>query len=106
MDDIRYNFLIGNSGTIFEGRGWGRIGEHTPGYNEDSFGICIIGYFHKSVVKPAAKSALNILIDCAKQRVGFKTILKRIYFSIYLLRYCIDHACIFETEFQVIVNND
>ena len=92
MVDIRYNFLIGSNGAIFEGRGWERMGEHNPGYNEESFGICMIGYFHKSVVKPAATSALNILIECAKERVSFKNISKGLHFSVYFLRYCINHT--------------
>ncbi|KAK2166605.1 hypothetical protein LSH36_37g04024 [Paralvinella palmiformis] len=30
-DDIRYNFLIGQDGLIYEGRGWGVLGQHTDG---------------------------------------------------------------------------
>jgi len=28
-DDIRYNFIIGGNGGIYEGRGWDKEGEHT-----------------------------------------------------------------------------
>ena len=38
MDDIRYNFLIGQDGVIYEGRGWGVVGQHTKGENSMSVG--------------------------------------------------------------------
>jgi peptidoglycan recognition protein len=43
--DIGYNFLVGGDGNIYEGRGWIRVGAHTPGYNINSMGICLIGNF-------------------------------------------------------------
>ena len=38
MDDIKYNFLIGQDGVIYEGRGWGVVGQHTDGDNFMSVG--------------------------------------------------------------------
>lgn len=43
--DIGYNFLIGEDGIAYEGRGWGIRGAHSPDYNAKSIGICIIGNF-------------------------------------------------------------
>ena len=31
FDDIKFNFIIGGNGVIFEGRGWNSIGEHSSG---------------------------------------------------------------------------
>jgi len=43
--DIGYNFLIGEDGNAYEGRGWDYVGAHAPGYNTQSIGICILGHF-------------------------------------------------------------
>ena len=45
LDDVRYNVLIGGDGSIFEGRGFNGIGEHTPNHNNNSLGIALIGKF-------------------------------------------------------------
>jgi hypothetical protein len=44
-NDIGYNFLIGEDGNVYEGRGWEAVGAHAPTYNTRSIGICIIGDF-------------------------------------------------------------
>lgn len=43
--DIGYNFVIGEDGNVYEGRGWDYVGAHAPGYNTQSIGICVIGDF-------------------------------------------------------------
>ncbi|XP_073417362.1 peptidoglycan recognition protein 3-like isoform X2 [Dendrobates tinctorius] len=43
--DIGYNFIIGNDSTIFEGRGWTKLGAHAQGFNSKSIGISFIGNF-------------------------------------------------------------
>lgn len=42
-NDIGYNFLVGEDGNIYEGRGWGKKGAHSKSFNGKSIGICIIG---------------------------------------------------------------
>ncbi|XP_013378923.1 uncharacterized protein LOC106150586 [Lingula anatina] len=44
-DNIGYNFLIGEDGVVYEGRGWDFIGAHTPTWNKKSIGIAMIGNF-------------------------------------------------------------
>jgi N-acetylmuramoyl-L-alanine amidase. len=44
-NDIGYNFVVGEDGNVYEGRGWGYVGAHAPNYNSRSIGICIIGDF-------------------------------------------------------------
>ena len=41
-DDIRYNFLIGQDGVIYEGRGWNVAGQHTVGEDDTSIGKSIV----------------------------------------------------------------
>lgn len=48
--DIGYNFLVGEDGNVYEGRGWGKTGAHTVGYNSKSVGICFIGNFESTYV--------------------------------------------------------
>jgi len=43
--DIGYNFIVGESGHIFEGRGWTRVGAHAVNWNSRSIGIAVIGDF-------------------------------------------------------------
>jgi N-acetylmuramoyl-L-alanine amidase len=45
FDDIAFNFVVGEDGNIYEGRGWGVVGELAPNYNTRSIGIAIIGDF-------------------------------------------------------------
>jgi len=41
--DIGYNFLVGEDGNVYEGRGWDKQGAHSKLFNSKSIGICIIG---------------------------------------------------------------
>jgi N-acetylmuramoyl-L-alanine amidase len=43
--DIGYNFVVGEDGNVYEGRGWDNVGAHAPAYNPRGIGICIIGDF-------------------------------------------------------------
>lgn len=58
LDDIRYNFLIGGDGSIFEGRGFNEIGQHTLNYNNNSLGIGLIGKF--DVETPPAAQVISL----------------------------------------------
>lgn len=40
--DIGYNFLVGDNGVVYEGRGWNRVGAHSPGFNRNSIGFCFL----------------------------------------------------------------
>lgn len=62
LTDIKYNFLVGGDGNVYEGRGWRKEGAHTRGYNVDSLGIALIGTFNK--VEPPEiqmKAAQNVM---------------------------------------------
>ena len=37
-DDIGYSFVVGEDGNIYEGRGWNKVGAHSPVFNRDSIG--------------------------------------------------------------------
>lgn len=42
-DDIGYNFIVGEDGNVYEGRGWDIVGAHAGvnTYNQQSLGIII-----------------------------------------------------------------
>ncbi|XP_017785947.1 PREDICTED: peptidoglycan-recognition protein SC2-like [Nicrophorus vespilloides] len=61
-NDIGYNFIIGEDGNIYEGRGWGVTGAHAPPLNDKSIGICIIGTFIDTLPNEKALHALRDLI--------------------------------------------
>ncbi|GFG39223.1 hypothetical protein Cfor_00124, partial [Coptotermes formosanus] len=62
--DIGYNFVVGEDGNIYEGRGWNVMGAHAPAYNAQSIGICIIGDFTDRLPNQAALRAVRQLIQC------------------------------------------
>ena len=43
-DGIGYNWLVDETGTIFEGRGWASRGAATKGWNSRSVSVCFTGY--------------------------------------------------------------
>ncbi|XP_047991473.1 peptidoglycan recognition protein-like [Leguminivora glycinivorella] len=47
--DIPYNFLVGNDGRVYEGRGWNIEGAHTFGYNRCSLGVAFIGDYSEEL---------------------------------------------------------
>ncbi|XP_059470164.1 peptidoglycan-recognition protein 2-like [Neocloeon triangulifer] len=62
--DIGYNFLVGEDGRVYEGRGWQAIGSHTPGFNSLSIGVCFIGTFSAYLPYPVALDAAKLLNEC------------------------------------------
>ncbi|KAL1769211.1 peptidoglycan recognition protein 1 [Sigmodon hispidus] len=61
--DVGYNFLVGEDGHVYEGRGWNIKGAHTgPTWNPISIGITFMGNYMKQVPsKRALRAALNLL---------------------------------------------
>ena len=43
-NDIAYNYIIMPSGRVYEGRGFGVVGSHAPGFNTKGIGICFAGH--------------------------------------------------------------
>ena len=74
--DIGYNFLVGEDGNAYEGRGWDVQGAHATNYNSQSHGTCMIGTFSTRNPNQAALTALENLWDCGvslnKITSGFK----------------------------------
>ncbi|XP_076679571.1 peptidoglycan recognition protein 3 [Andrena cerasifolii] len=61
--DIGYNFVVGEDGNVYEGRGWGKHGAHSVSYNSKSIGICVIGNFVGHNPNAAAIQAIQTLIS-------------------------------------------
>lgn len=66
--DIGYNFCVGGTGQVYEGRGWDVVGTHAPNYNDRSIGICFIGDFRTELPTPEMLAAAKSLIACAVER--------------------------------------
>lgn len=62
--DIGYNFIIGEDGRVYEGRGWDRVGAHTRGYNSKSVSMTMIGDYRKRLPNEKALTALKNIISC------------------------------------------
>ncbi|CAK1588559.1 unnamed protein product [Parnassius mnemosyne] len=58
--DIPYNFIIGNDGRVYEGRGWGIEGAHTFTYNRCSLGIGFIGDYREELTVHSRVTELQI----------------------------------------------
>ena len=76
IDDIAYNYLIGNDGNVYEGRGWKYQGALVKGYNAGSFGIVFMGNFMKELPSEkaltAAKQLLDKLVNLQKLKEDYK----------------------------------
>lgn len=67
-NDIGYNFLVGEDGRVYEGRGWLTQGAHAPTYNSLSHGICIIGNFMERMPDMIAMDTARALMRCGVQK--------------------------------------
>jgi N-acetylmuramoyl-L-alanine amidase len=64
--DIAYNFLVGEDGRAYEGRGWDKLGAHTCGYNDNAVAVCVIGNFEANPApNEATLRAVKNILDCA-----------------------------------------
>lgn len=63
--DIGYNYLIGEDGRVYEGRGWNRVGSHTLGWNNVSIAFSVMGNYSDHIPNEAAIAAIFGLMDCA-----------------------------------------
>jgi len=63
-----YNFLVGQSGTIYEGAGRDVRGIHSPAHNTDGWGVCVLqpstaGGVPTAPISQAAKNSTRALYD-------------------------------------------
>nr|QZM06961.1 peptidoglycan recognition protein 2 [Sepioteuthis lessoniana] len=66
--DIGYNYLVGEDGRVYEGRGWDREGAHTKGYNRVAVAISVMGDFTSRIPNQKALSAVQNLILCGVEQ--------------------------------------
>ncbi|MCZ9348535.1 peptidoglycan-binding protein [Streptomyces mutabilis] len=67
---VGYNWVIGEDGTAYEGRGWDRQGAHCPGHNTSGLAVLIaVGKGGKKASKAALATA-RALYDEACDRTG------------------------------------
>ena len=63
--DIGYNYLVGEDGRGYEGRGLDKQGAHTYGYNSKAIAISVIGDYSLRKPNAAALRAIKAIINCA-----------------------------------------
>ena len=63
-DDTGFNFLIGEDGNVYVGRGWTNQGAHTLGKNNIGYGVVIFGNFKVDRPNDKAMNAMYNLIQC------------------------------------------
>ncbi|KAM9481613.1 peptidoglycan recognition protein 5 [Clarias gariepinus] len=63
FSDIGYNFLVDQTGVMYEGRGWGIIGAHAKLHNHNSVGVAFMGNFNDESPSLQALSAVRALIQ-------------------------------------------
>ena len=68
-DGIGYNWLVDETGTIFEGRGWEARGAATKGWNSKSISVCYTGYGFKRPHGNALES-IKALVGKAEEHFG------------------------------------
>jgi len=62
--DIGYNFLVGEDGNAYEGRGWDRVGAHATNYNSVAIGVSVMGTYTSRNPNTAALNTVQQLISC------------------------------------------
>ncbi|CAH1102140.1 unnamed protein product [Psylliodes chrysocephalus] len=67
LHDIRYHFMIGGDGNIYQGRGWDNKGAHVKTYNSRSIGISVMGHYENEPPSAAQMEALENLLKCGVQ---------------------------------------
>lgn len=70
FSDISYTFLVPPSGDVYEGRGWGKVGAHTAGFNSSSYAISFIGNYENMDLNDKQVQAAQWIIAEGK-RLGF-----------------------------------
>jgi len=62
-DGIAYNWLVDETGTIFEGRGWDARGGATKNWNSKSISICYTGWGFKEPSPNVLESISTLLVE-------------------------------------------
>ena len=65
FSDIGYNYLVGEDGRGYEGRGLDKVGAHTYHYNDKAIAISVMGNYSKRTPTAEALRAIKAIINCA-----------------------------------------
>lgn len=58
--DVAYSWLVDADGTIYEGRGWTRVGAHTRGHNSTGVAVAYLGDGRQSVPPAALRAIVKV----------------------------------------------
>lgn len=67
---LAYSWAVGQSGRIYEARGWDMAGGHTYGWNNKSHAVLWIGG-DQGVPSDAALKSIKVVVDEARRRYGY-----------------------------------
>ncbi|MBA2480195.1 MAG: N-acetylmuramoyl-L-alanine amidase [Planctomycetes bacterium] len=65
---IGYHYLVGKSGTVYEGRPAKYQGAHVSGANEHNLGISVVGDFMRKLPNPEQLAALDAFLTDTRER--------------------------------------
>jgi len=65
-DGIAYNWLVDETGTIFEGRGWEARGAATNGWNAKSMSVCFTGWGYSQPHANVLESIQTVIAEAEK----------------------------------------
>ena len=65
-DGIGYNWLVDETGTIFEGRGWEARGAATKGWNSKSISVCYTGYGYREPHVNVLESIQTVITEAER----------------------------------------
>lgn len=65
---VGYHFIIERDGTVNEGRPLWAIGAHTKGFNDDSWGVCLVGNLDMEPPTPEQVQSLTTLLQWLKSQ--------------------------------------
>ncbi|CAG2122221.1 unnamed protein product, partial [Medioppia subpectinata] len=66
--DIKWNFLIGGDGQVYEGTGWTLQSSDLPWWDQKSLSIAFVGNYNNVRPSDQMMSALNNLLSCGVSR--------------------------------------
>lgn len=79
--DIAYHFLVGMSGTIYEGRDIYVRGTHVENFNTGSLGVCLLGNFQEQYPTSEQLVSTQQLVNWAAQRLELTHIAAHRHFN-------------------------
>lgn len=63
--DIGYSWVLGSDMRFYEGRGWNKVGAHTPGFNDWAYALSIIGDYTHRLPTKSTIDMIDLFVKCS-----------------------------------------